>query len=126
MRIDDSLPPLAHRVTVFGSTRSIAATSAGVRSRFSGFIWVLTTAGPLTLEGGGLVTERDDTLALLTDIVLSQDVISHSVLLAFWLARGENFARQPRTCLFAGRQAKPGGLLSACHIADTLRRTSVA
>jgi hypothetical protein len=81
--MDDSLPPLAHRVTVFGSTRSIAATSAGVRRRLSGLIWVLTTTGPLTLGGNGLVTERDDTLTLLTDTLLSQDVMSPSVLLAF-------------------------------------------
>jgi hypothetical protein len=30
--MEDSFPALAHRVTVFGSTRNIAATSAGVRS----------------------------------------------------------------------------------------------
>ena len=38
VRIDDSFPPRAHRVTVFGSTRSIAATSAGVSRRLSGLI----------------------------------------------------------------------------------------
>src|ERR1051326_3597921 len=32
VRIDVSLPALAQRVTVFGSTRNIVATSAGVRS----------------------------------------------------------------------------------------------
>jgi hypothetical protein len=32
VRIDVSLPALAHRVTVFGSTRNIVATSAGVSS----------------------------------------------------------------------------------------------
>ena len=32
VRIDESLPALAHRVTVFGSTRNKAATSAGVKS----------------------------------------------------------------------------------------------
>jgi hypothetical protein len=35
------------------------------------------------------MTERDDTLTLLTDTVLSQDVMSLSVLLAFWLASAE-------------------------------------
>jgi len=61
VRIDDSLPPLAHRVTVFGSTRSIAATSAGVRRRFSGLIWVLTTDGPLALGGSYTMTDSNDT-----------------------------------------------------------------
>ena len=44
VRIDDSLPPRAHRVTVLGSTRSMAATSAGVSKRFSGLILALTNS----------------------------------------------------------------------------------
>src|ERR1700735_1280336 len=120
--MDDSLPARAHRVAVFGSTRSIAATAAGVRRRLSGLIWVLTTAGPFTLGGNGVVTERDDTLTLLTDTLLSQDVMSPSVLLAFWLASEEIpsasgdvpvsrtlGAGQRFTAGAAGRTARRGG-----------------
>ena len=35
VRMDVSLPALAHRVTVFGSTRNIVATSAGVSSGYA-------------------------------------------------------------------------------------------
>jgi len=48
VRIDESFPPRAQRVTVFGSTRSIAATSAGVRRRLSGLICVLTRGSSRT------------------------------------------------------------------------------
>src|SRR5438105_4072859 len=44
--MDDSFPALAQRVTVFGSTRNIEATSAGVSS-FSAFSWTVFTLPPL-------------------------------------------------------------------------------
>src|SRR5437870_258836 len=46
VRIDDSLPAFAHLVTVFGSTRNSAATSAGVRS-FSTSCWFFKPNLPL-------------------------------------------------------------------------------
>ena len=47
VRIDVSLPALAHRVTVFGSTRNIVATSAGVSSgSASGVRADIITASP--------------------------------------------------------------------------------
>jgi len=45
-----SLPALAHRVTVFGSTRNAAATSAGVSSGFMDMVWVLFTVATLLGE----------------------------------------------------------------------------
>src|SRR5450755_1057674 len=110
--MDGSLPPRAHRVTVLGSTRSIAATSAGVRRRLSGLIWVRTTPGPLALGGNGQVTERDDPRALLTENALSQDVTSPSDMPTFRLAREENSSRRSGMSVPAGRLAQSGGLLA--------------
>jgi hypothetical protein len=44
----DNLPALAQRVTVFGSTRNMAATSAGVR-RDSVSVGRVTTALPFVM-----------------------------------------------------------------------------
>src|ERR1017187_4639339 len=47
VRMDVSFPALAHRVTVFGSTRNIVATSAGVSSgSASGVRALIITASP--------------------------------------------------------------------------------
>ena len=125
VRIDDSLPPLAHRVTVFGSTRSIAATSAGVRRRFSGLIWVLTTDGPLALGGSGMMTDSNDSRQLLTASVLSQDVTRARVLLAFCLAQGE--ISRARQVVHLRRTLRPGlRFTSPCNCTDTMCRDNLA
>src|SRR5258706_15475976 len=56
-----SLPALAHRVTVFGSTRNAAATSAGVSSGFMDMVWVLLTLRLSLFNWRGPVRARSNT-----------------------------------------------------------------
>src|ERR687887_403805 len=103
----DSLPALAHRVTVFGSTRKSAATSAGVSSASgAGAVCTLRLADmPFHLSPRSF-PRRDRILAEVLNILEASNRTDHSNLGLFSAPPSRTIGNSPPALKQKGRRSQ--------------------